>query len=102
VSIKLAAQIELMPGVPEMHDGWRGLLDFGEKWTKEDADLAAPGPIPIGEPLMYGCEVHCDANDHQRVTIGLWALDDPRKVMEQGAAFVLRDGLTARASGTLL
>lgn len=53
MSIELAAEIEVIPGAPEIRDGWRGLLDFGEKWTEEDADLWTPelGELPVGEPL---------------------------------------------------
>jgi hypothetical protein len=103
VAIKHAAKIEVMPGATPIPDGWRGLLDFGEKWSEDDADPEAPEwPIPIGEPLMYGCEVNRDPTDDRRVVISLLVMQNRPSAIKQGAAFVLRDGLTARASGTLL
>lgn len=104
VSIKLSAEIEPIPGAAEIRDGWRGLLDFGETWREDDADLWAPegGDLPVGDPLVYGCELHRDSTDSRTVAIRLLVVDHRRKVMEHGAAFVLRDGLAARASGKLL
>jgi hypothetical protein len=59
------------------------------------------GPLPIGSPLPYGCELTWDAAGSPAATLALWALDTRAKVMKTGAAFTLRDGGTARASGTL-
>ena len=103
MSIALAAVIEAIPGRPEIRDGWRGLLDFGEKWSQEDADVWPQcGELPLGKPLTYGCELNRDSPDSPRVALRLFAVQDRRKVMQPGATFVLRDGQTARASGTLL
>jgi hypothetical protein len=104
VSIELSAEIQALPGTTEIRDGWRGLLDFDERWTEDDADLWAPewGDLPTGEPLTYGCEVRPDPPDSPTVVIRLLVVDRLRKVMEPGSAFTLRDGHAARASGTLV
>lgn len=104
VAIELGAEIEAIPGAPEIRDGWRGLLDFGEKWAQDDADLWSPewGDLPLGKPLTYGCELSRAPGEDRRVTIRLLVVDYRREVMKEGATFVLRDGHNARASGKLV
>jgi hypothetical protein len=104
VAIELAAEIYAVAGQAEIKDGWRGLLDFGEKWTEDDSRPWQPewGEVPLGHDLIYGCSVQRDPAAANSVVIQLWALDEPREVMRQEATFVLRDGPTARATGTLL
>jgi hypothetical protein len=104
MSVELLAQIEPVEGAAQLPDGWRGLLDFGEFWTEADRRLGWPPDapdFPVGQPLTYGCEVTTDPTDPTRVRIRLLP-DELRKVMKPGAAFTLRDGLTARATGHLL
>ena len=87
-----------------LHDGWRGLIDFGEVWSEADADLAWPpgsGNVPLGEPLVYGCEVTNVEPDAKRVRVRLIALDSLRPMMVPGARFTLRDGATPRATGRI-
>jgi hypothetical protein len=109
MSIELLAQLEPVAGVPELRDGWRGIVDFGEVWTDADAALwpDGSGEIPRGEPLVYGCEVRLLATDGEgeplyRAKVVLWSLDERRNVMADGAKLALRDGKTVRATGHLL
>jgi hypothetical protein len=104
VSVELRAEIEAVPGPAELRDGWRGLLDLDETWSEDDADLwhSQWGALPLGEPLTYGCEVSRPAIDSREVGIRLFALDKPRGRMTPGASLTLRDGASARATGTLL
>jgi hypothetical protein len=82
-----------------MANGWRGLLDFGEAWTEADARLNPYGPVPVGKPLTYGVELTWGAPGRAMLT--LLAVEERLPVMAVGASFVLRDGGTARAVGTL-
>jgi hypothetical protein len=104
VAIELLAEVRPTSGMPEIGDGWRGLLDFGEAWTEGDAELWPAGSrdIPVGEPLVYGCELKRDADDTRRVRLHLFAVDEPREVMKPGTPFTLRDGQTARAAGHIV
>jgi hypothetical protein len=104
VSVELRAEIEAIPGAAELPDGWRGLLDLGETWSEDDADLwdSQWGALPLDEPLTYGCEVSRPAMKSRAVAIRLFALDKPRGRMTPGASLTLRDGGSARATGTLL
>lgn len=88
--------------------GWRGLLDFGERWTKADSDLLPlTGTVPAGEPLVYGCELHLlDPAIEEPVSQGeavldIWSLEAQRPVMRHGASVRLLDGNKLRATGTL-
>jgi len=92
------------PSDDEVADGWRGLVDFGEVWSPSDAGLWPHGSdVPTGEALTYGCEVRfIGPRTEARVVLRLWAIDAPRPVMQQGAEFILRDGLTPRGKGNLL
>jgi hypothetical protein len=103
VPVDLAAEIEPVPGAAEVGDGWRGLIDFGERWAQSDREVWSPewGELPLGEPLVYGCEVERDPGGNRRVTIRLMMVDERREAMKPGAAFSLRDGPLARATGTL-
>ena len=104
VAVELVAEIQPTAGVSDTPDGWRGLIDFGEEWSEADAALASPpgGEVPIGQPLIYGCEVTRDVDSPGRVRIRLFALEEPRVIMTPGAAFTLRDGRAARATGRLV
>jgi hypothetical protein len=103
VAAELTAAIETVPGAAPIADGWRGIIDFGEVWTEDDADLTYPpgSDPPLGESLAYGCEITFSASDSEAVSIRLIALDFPRPVMAAGAQFTLRDGGTPRATGRL-
>ena len=101
MTAELLAQIEPVGEAAAPRDGWRGLIDFGEIWSEADADLAWPpgsGNVPVGEPLVYGCEVTYAEAD-ERLRVRFMALDSLRPVMVLGARFTLRDGATARATG---
>jgi hypothetical protein len=102
--VTLTAQIDAVPGAPEMRDGWRGLLDFGELWTEMDADFwpADSGDLPLGQPLVYGCEVLRDSAIKNGATIRLPFVDQPRPVMQAGATLTLREGHATLATGRLV
>jgi hypothetical protein len=102
--VELLAEIEHVPGAPVIPEGWRGLIDFGELWSRADEDLWPPdsGPLPEGQPLTLGCEVMPCSSSDNGVRIRIFLLDARRKVMVRGAALTLRDGRTARANGKLL
>jgi hypothetical protein len=103
--IELDAELKPAPAAAEMADGWRGLLDFGEMWQEADAEQwqADWGAMPVGEPLLYGCEARRAAvGNETRWTLRLWALDEPRPVMTAERVFTLRDGGSDRAVGRLL
>jgi hypothetical protein len=102
VTAELLAEIESFSDAPGLHDGWRGLIDFGERWTEDDADLAWPpgsATVPLGEPLVYGCEVTYPEPGSDSVRVRFNALDSLRPAVVAGARFTLRDGETARAHG---
>lgn len=61
VSIKLSAEIEPIPGAAEIRDGWRGLLDFGETGTEDDADLWAPEWATYPAATRSCTDVSCTA-----------------------------------------
>jgi hypothetical protein len=90
-----------------LRDGWRGLVDFGELWTgteQEEFWQEKWGPIPVGEPLRYGCELRlADSGrvDEQvvRGELRFLALSEPRESMAPGATLTLFDGGTPRARG---
>jgi hypothetical protein len=90
----------------QLRDGWRGLVDFGELWAGTERDLWQEewGPISVGEPLRYGCELRL-ANDggvdepKVRGQLRLWALTELRESMAPGALLTLFDGLAPRARG---
>jgi hypothetical protein len=100
----ISARVEPVPGRPELRTGWRGLLDFGERWTASDSEhwLAEWGPMPIGSPLTHGCQLTWDESGPPAATLTLWAVDSRTRVMKTGAAFTLLDGGTPRASGHLV
>jgi hypothetical protein len=103
--LELLAHIAPEPARPDLQSGWRGLIDFGEVGTESDADFwsSVSGRIPLGDSLMYGCELRLPADDEpHRAKLFLWALDSPRMVMRAGAEFMLWDGRTLRARGRLL
>jgi hypothetical protein len=103
--VELVAEIEPVTGAEEVRDGWRGLLDFGERWTEADRNLGWPAEapeVPVGQPLTYGCEVSREEAVPGRVRIRLLMIDEPRPVMQPGLQFTLRDGGRARATGRLL
>ena len=104
MSVRVFAEVETVPGAPELPDGWRGLIDFGELWTEDDAHLRprVSGCTPVGKPLMYGCVLTHERAGEQRVKIEIWSLGEPRRIMAPGAQFTLRDGLQARAVGHVL
>jgi len=73
VAGELTAEIDPLPGASAIRDGWRGLIDFGELWSQDDAYLMVPpgAVVPIGDPLMYGCEVARDPTNSRRIRIRL-------------------------------
>lgn len=100
--LSLPAEIDSVPGKP-IRDGWRGVVDFGEVWSDEDAELWPEqfgDELPVGKPLLYGCELAIQTPG--RVTLRFLALDARRPVMQPGRTFTLREGLTPRATGHLL
>ena len=99
---ELLAQIEPVGEAVVLRDGWRGLIDFGETWSEADAGLAWPEGsvnVPVGEPLVYGCEITYAEAGTERVRVRFIALDWLRPVMVPGARFTLRDGAAPRATG---
>lgn len=105
MTVELHADIETTPGSPDVADGWRGLIDFGEVWTEGDAALWRDewGDLPLGRPLTYGCEARRDeAAGTRRVRLRLLALDESRSIMAPGRAFTLPDGAHERALGRLV
>jgi hypothetical protein len=104
LAAELLAQIDQVADGAAFRDGWRGLIDFGEVWSESDADLAWPpgaGNVPVGEPLVYGCEVTPADSDTEHVRVRFLTLDSLRPVMVLGARFTLRDGATQRATGRI-
>ena len=104
MTTELLARIEPVAEAVALRDGWRGLIDFGETWSEADAGLAwPPGStnVPVGEPLVYGCEVTYAEASTERVRVRFIALDALRPVMVPGARFTLRDGATRRATGQI-
>jgi hypothetical protein len=110
MTLQLRVEFRAVDGASALHEGWRGLVDFGEHWTDHDADLwpTSSGAIPVGKPLVYGCELRLLASSSgERVAEGegvldLWSLDTLRHVMEPGACVRLLDGRSVRATGKLL
>lgn len=109
MSIELLAELRPVEGGPDVRDGWRGIVDFGEVWTDADAGLWPAGSGDVrGEPLVYGCEVRAldtegDRDPRRyRAKVVLWSLDEPRDVMAVGAKLTLKDGTTPRATGYVL
>lgn len=102
VPLELLAAIRPVAGQPELPDGWRGLIDFGETWTQAEQALwpSSAGPVPVGKPLTYGCVLH-RPETKQQVRLTVFSLDEARAVMTRGAPLTLRDGHTARATGNL-
>jgi hypothetical protein len=104
MALDLHVRIEV-DGRPDLRSGWRGLLDFGERWTEEDAQLwpSGSGSVPVGEPLVYGCELRWLQNEdtERKAVLTLWSIDAPRSVMTNGATFRLLEGATLRATGEL-
>jgi hypothetical protein len=84
--------------------GWRGIIDFGEVWSESDSSLwPGPGPLPVGKPLVYGCEVLAlSSTEPTRARLTMWALDAPRDVMNPGATVILKQGTSLRATGKLV
>ena len=102
--VEIVAEIESTAGHRPLIKGWRGLAAFEERWSEADEELRHPpdAPLPIGEPLTYGCELQGDASDGP-VTLRLWYGDTPRPVMTPGARFTLRDGPNiVRATASVL
>ena len=91
-----------VPGANPIHDGWRRIIDFGERWTEDDRDLAWPpgaGKVPIGESLVYGCEVSYPEPPSPRVRVRFISVDHLRPIMMPGAQFTLRDGASLAPQG---
>jgi hypothetical protein len=104
VALHLDVRVEQVEGATELLDGWRGLLDFGEHWTEADAALwPGPGSVPLGKPLVYGCELQWRGTQGttNEALLTLWSVDAPRSVMRTGAPFRLLDGSDLRATGEL-
>ncbi len=103
MAVRLKIKLQRADGVPELPDGWRGLVDFGELWTAGDAALwpTGSGDVPIGQPLVYGCELRHLSVEGEAV-LSLWSLDAPRPVMTDGTKIRLLDGNHLRARGELL
>lgn len=101
VTAEVLARIDPTPEGQPLRDGWRGIIDFGEVWSEAESDLWPPGSgaVPVGQPLVYGCEL-ADA-DADLVRVRFIALDSLRPVMQPGTRFTLRDGDTPRATGHL-
>jgi hypothetical protein len=101
MGVVLLADLDSPPGDKEVPNAWRGLLDLGEVWGGSTKDLwpSQFGAVRTGESLTYGCEVTHDPQNHHRVAIKIWSLDEPTEAMSAGARFTLRDGLAARATG---
>lgn len=97
-------------GAPALRDGWRGLIDLGERWSQDDALLwpSGSGDLPVGEPLVYGCELRyrsadpSSAHAQKEAHLELWSLEVARRVMIQGAKIRLLDGNRLRATGELI
>lgn len=107
MALQLRIDFRPVDGASALREGWRGLVDFGERWTKDDADLwpRGSGAVPVGEPLVYGCELRqtVPARDElEEAVLNLWSLDKPRPVMRQGVSIRLLDGTNLRATGELL
>jgi hypothetical protein len=100
MALRLTVKLQRADGVLELSDGWRGLVAFGEVWTAEDAALwpAGSGDIPVGEPLVYGCELRHRSAEGDAV-LSLWSLDATRPVMTKGTKVRLLDGSHLRAGG---
>jgi hypothetical protein len=104
MTAEFLAQIDPIADGAAVRDGWRGLIDFGEVWSEADTDLAWPperGNVPVGESLVYGCEVTPAESNNERVRVRFLTLDSLRPVMVLGARFTLRDGATPRATGRI-
>jgi hypothetical protein len=108
MAIELAIEFREDHGLP-LRDGWRGLVDFGEIWTNDDADLWRRewGTLPVGEPLQYGCELRLASAASEDVDVGrgvltLWSVDELRASMASGAELALSDGGSLRARGRVL
>jgi hypothetical protein len=110
MALQLRIEFQSVDGAPDLRQGWRGLMDFGERWTEEDAELwpAASGAVPVGEPLVYGCELRLmvsrseNSASNIQALVEVWSLEAPRSVMRQGVALRLLDGKNVRATGELL
>jgi hypothetical protein len=111
VPLRLTVEVSLVPTAEggratALTSGWRGVVWFGERWTESDVQLWPPGQgrVPVGEELVYGCELRLDSGSPLapgmggRGEIELWALGDPRPAIHPGAEFELREG--ARKIGT--
>jgi hypothetical protein len=101
---ELLAKIDPVADGVALGDGWRGLIDFGEVWSEGDTDLAWPpgaGNVPVGDPLVYGCEVTHAESDTTRVRVRFITLASLRPVMVLGARFTLRDGAIPLATGRI-
>jgi hypothetical protein len=110
MALQLRIEFQSVDGAPALRQGWRGLIDFGERWKEDDAELwpDASGAVPVGEPLLYGCELRLmasrseDSASNTQAVVELWSLDAPRSVMRQGVPLRLLDGKNVRAKGELL
>jgi hypothetical protein len=106
MTVRLTVKLQAVDDAPELLDGWRGLVDFGEIWTESDAALwpSGSGDVPVGNPLIYGCELRLYGSDREvgEAVLSLMSIDTPRSVMTQGAKIRLLDGQTLRATGELL
>ncbi len=107
-ALKLRVRFRRVGEASALRDGWRGLVDFGERWSQDDAALWPSGDLPVGKPLTYGCEmrlvVKADeaAGADGEAILRLWGIDVPRPVMTPGASLQLCDGGNVRATGELL
>jgi hypothetical protein len=110
MALQLRIEFESVDGAPALRQGWRGLIDFGERWTEDDAELwpEVSGAVPVGEPLVYGCELRLLASPSEgpasntEAVLQVWSLEARRSVMRQGVALRLLDGKNVRATGELL
>jgi hypothetical protein len=110
MALQLRIEFQSVDGAPALRQGWRGLIDFGECWSEHDAELwpAVSGAVPVGEPLVYGCELRLlaspseDRASNTEALLEVWSLEAPRSVMRHGVALRLLDGKNVRATGELL
>lgn len=85
--------------------GWRGIAWFGERYTEQDPDLWPDSPMPLGEEVLWGCEIRLDGTetlapgDSAKATLTFLFLEEPRPAMGAGATFEIREGNRPVGSG---
>jgi hypothetical protein len=117
MALGLTCDLRLLPTADggrttPLKSAWRGLVWFGEVWTEQDTALWPDygAPLPIGEELVYGCELRLvDASTETlapghdtRVELAFWAIEEPRPAMRLGATFEVREGRQYIGVGTVL